>query len=65
MAEEIDSFTKAFRDYVVAKGTPDSMKALEKCLSIGKATFSELLASTTGDEKELVKDYCYKIGAMI
>lgn len=65
MAEEIDSFSKAFRDYVVAKGTPDAEKALITCLSIGEATFSELLASTTGSEKQLVLDSCDRIGRLV
>lgn len=65
MSEEIDSFSKAFRDYVVAKGTPDAEKALRTCLSIGEATFSELLASTTGSEKQLVLDSCRKIAKLL
>lgn len=65
MAEEIDSFTKAYRDYIVAKGTPDAEKALRVCLSIGEATFSELLAGTSGSEKQAVSDCCERLGMMV
>lgn len=63
--EEIDSFSKAFRDYMVLRGTPAAEAALRTALNVGESTFSELLVNTTGNEKQIVADSCLKVGNLV
>lgn len=62
-SSDIDSFGERFAEYMAAK---DSKKpeALANCVNVGIATFSELLAITSGEEHEIVADACLKIGNM-
>lgn len=63
--ESIDSFGAYFVEYAKLRGTDAGYLSLRKCLEVGIATFSELLASTYGDEKQAVRDACEKIGNLI
>lgn len=63
--ESMDSFGAHFIEYAKHRGTDSGYLALLKCLEVGIATFSELLASTYGDEKQAVRDACEKISKLI
>lgn len=61
----IDSFGARYLDWQSVRGTPDSLDALIRCLNVGIATFSELLAITEGEEHETVARACAKVGSMV
>lgn len=61
---DIDSFAARYSQWQAAKDSK-KLEALEKCLSIGMATFSELLAITSGAEHEAVMAACEKVGRMV
>lgn len=63
--EKIDSFYSRYVEYARNKGTDRGFVALQQCLSVAVATFSELLATTTGDERAQVMDACRKVSDMV
>ena len=62
--DNIDSFGHRYCEYAEMRGTDGGYLALQACLNVGIATFSELLATTNGEERELVIYACKKIGLM-
>ena len=62
--ESIDSFAARFADYADARGKPEAMAKLEACLSVAVATMSELLSTTSGDERSAVAKACRSIGSL-
>lgn len=62
--ESIDSFGERYCEYSAVRGTDGGYLALKACLDVGVATFSELLATTSGEERECVKEACARIGNM-
>lgn len=63
--EKIDSFYSRYVEYARNKGTDQGFVALQQCLSVAVATFSELLATTSGDERSQVMDACRKVADMV
>ena len=62
--ESIDSFGARFAEYARTRGTDSGFVNLERCVSVGVATFSELLAETSGEERECVRAACLRIGQL-
>lgn len=62
--ESIDSFGARFAEYARTRGTDAGYVNLERCVSVGVATFSELLAETSGEERECVRAACLRIGQL-